>query len=101
MAISMPTLRKEVTNGIGQMSTRNDQAGSFIQLITAAIVLVVGVLIFNEIESSLPDSAGGINDTAVVGDISTAMELAPIVLLVIVASIVLAQVSGFGMSGRR
>ena len=101
MAISMPTLRKEVTNGIGHMSTRNDQAGSFIQLITAAIVLVVGVLIFNEINASLPASDGGINGTAVVTDISTAMELAPIVLLVIVASIVLAQVSGFGLNARR
>jgi len=96
MAISMPTLRKEVTNGIGQMSTRNDQAGSFIQLVTASIVLIVGILIFNEINASLPTTSGGINSTNVVGDISTAMELAPIVLLVIVASIVLAQVSGFG-----
>jgi len=78
------------------MTSRNDQAQSFIQLATGAIVLVVTVLIFNEINASLPDTSGGINDTAVVSDISTAMELAPIVLLVIVASLVLFQVSGFG-----
>jgi hypothetical protein len=78
------------------MTSRNDQAQSFIQLATGAIVLVVTVLIFNEINASLPDTTGGINDTAVVSDISTAMELAPVVLLVIVASLVLFQVSGFG-----
>jgi len=96
MKISMPTLRQAVEDGVAETSTRNDQAGSFIQLVTASIVLVVGILIFNEINASLPTTSGGINGTAVVGDISTAMELAPIVLLVIVASIVLAQVSGFG-----
>ena len=54
------------------------------------------MLIFNEIEAALPDSQSGIDQTAIVGDIATAMELAPIVLLVIVAALVLAQVSGFG-----
>jgi glycerol uptake facilitator-like aquaporin len=96
----MPTLRTGVDSGIAQVTTRNDQAGSFIQLVVASIVLIVGILIFNEINASLPESSGGINDTAVVGDISNAMELAPIVLLVIVASIVLAQVSGFGLNQR-
>jgi glycerol uptake facilitator-like aquaporin len=100
MAISMPTLRKGVEAGIAQTTTRNDQAGSFIQLVVASIVLIVGILIFNEINASLPESSGGINSTLVVGDISNAMELAPIVLLVIVASIVLAQVSGFGLNQR-
>jgi hypothetical protein len=100
MAISMPTLRTSVEDSV-ITNTRNDQAGSFIQLVTASIVLIVGILIFNEINASLPSTTGGIDSTAVVGDISTAMELAPIVLLVIVASIVLAQVSGFGVGGRR
>lgn len=93
MGITLPTIRSAVA---GSLTSRNDQAGSFIQLVTASIVLVVGVLIFNEINASLPSTQGGINDTAVVADISTAMELAPIVLLVIVASLVLLQVSGFG-----
>jgi len=92
MGFTLPTLRR----GAGVLTSRNDQAQSFIQLATGAIVLVVTVLIFNEINASLPDTAGGINDTAVVSDISTAMELAPVVLLVIVASLVLFQVSGFG-----
>jgi hypothetical protein len=92
MGITLPTIRR----GAGNVTAKNDQAGAFIQLITASIVLIVGVLIFNEIYDSLPETSGGINDTVIVGDITTAMELAPIVLLVIVASLVLLQVSGFG-----
>jgi hypothetical protein len=92
MGFTLPTLRR----GAGVHTSRNDQAQSFIQLATGAIVLIVTVLIFNEINASLPTTSGGINSSAVTADISTAMELAPIVLLVIVASLVLFQVSGFG-----
>jgi len=92
MGFTLPTLRR----GAGVHTSRNDQAQSFIQLATGAIVLIVTVLIFNEINASLPTTTGGINSSAVTADISTAMELAPIVLLVIVASLVLFQVSGFG-----
>jgi hypothetical protein len=82
MGFTLPTLRR----GAGVHTSRNDQAQSFIQLATGAIVLIVTVLIFNEINASLPTTSGGINSSAV----------APIVLLVIVASLVLFQVSGFG-----
>jgi len=44
----------------------------------------------------LPTTNTGIDQTTIVNDIATAMELAPIVLLVIVAALVLAQVGGFG-----
>jgi hypothetical protein len=41
MGFTLPTLRR----GAGVHTSRNDQSGSFIQLVTASIVLVVGVLI--------------------------------------------------------
>ncbi|MDR9412730.1 MAG: hypothetical protein RI531_08975 [Haloferacaceae archaeon] len=94
MALTMPTLRR--SRGTEVASTQNNQVATFTRLVAGAVTLIVGVLIFNEIEAALPDSGTGIDQTAIVGDIATAMELAPIVLLVIVAALVLAQVSGFG-----
>ena len=93
---SLPTLRSGMSSA--SVSTSNDQVATFTRLVAGAVTLIVGVLIFNEIEAALPDPANtsGIDQTAIVGDIATAMELAPIVLLVIVAALVLAQVSGFG-----
>ncbi|MDR9412731.1 MAG: hypothetical protein RI531_08980 [Haloferacaceae archaeon] len=91
---SLPTLRS-ATSG-GSVSTSNDQVATFTRLVAGAVTLIVGVLIFNEIEAALPNTTTGIDQTSIVTDIATAMELAPIVLLVIVAALVLAQVSGFG-----
>jgi len=91
---SLPTLRSGTSTA--SVSTSNDQVATFTRLVAGAVTLIVGVLIFNEIEAALPNTTTGVDQTAIVGDIATAMELAPIVLLVIVAALVLAQVSGFG-----
>jgi len=91
---SLPTLRSGTSTA--SVSTSNDQVATFTRLVAGAVTLIVGVLIFNEIEAALPNTSTGIDQTSIVTDIATAMELAPIVLLVIVAALVLAQVSGFG-----
>ena len=91
---SLPTLRSGTSSA--SVSTSNDQVATFTRLVAGAVTLIVGVLIFNEIEAALPNTSTGIDQTSIVSDIATAMELAPIVLLVIVAALVLAQVSGFG-----
>lgn len=72
-----------------------DQMMSFNRMVTAAVTLIVGILIFNQVENALPDTGGGINETPVVGTIESAFQLAPVVLIVLVAALVLAQVAGF------
>jgi len=94
MAISMPTLRG--SSGVESTVSHANQTATFTRLVAGATTLIVGVLVFNEIEAALPTTNTGIDQTTIVNDIATAMELAPIVLLVIVAALVLAQVGGFG-----
>jgi len=79
---------------------------SFNALVTASVTLVVGILIFNQVLSALPETSGGINATPVTSTIESAFTLAPVVLIVLVAALVLAQVAGFrggggGMGGMR
>lgn len=66
-------------------------------MVTAAITLIVGVLVFNQILSALPSTSGGVNRTAITGVVDSAFQLAPVVLIVLVAALILAQVSGFDM----
>jgi len=68
---------------------------SFQSMVTAAVTLIVGILIFNQVESALPDTAGGVNSTPVISTIESAFQLAPVVLIVLVAALILAQVAGF------
>jgi hypothetical protein len=72
-----------------------DQMVSFNRMVTAAVTLIVGILIFNQVESALPETTGGINSTPVTSTIESAFQLAPVVLIVLVAALVLAQVAGF------
>jgi 4-hydroxybenzoate polyprenyltransferase len=64
-------------------------------MVTAAVTLIVGILIFNQVENALPETTGGINSTPVTSTIESAFQLAPVVLIVLVAALVLAQVAGF------
>jgi len=84
------------------VTRRADQMMSFQSMVTAAVTLIVGILIFNQVESALPDTAGGVNSTPVISTIESAFQLAPVVLIVLVAALILAQVAGFrGVGGRR
>jgi hypothetical protein len=64
-------------------------------MVTAAVTLIIGVLVFNQILGALPTSSTGINRTGIVNTVESAFQLAPVVLIVLVAALVLAQVSGF------
>jgi len=79
--------------------TRNhNQGATFNRMVTAAITLIIGVLVFNQVIDSLPTVSGSnvINRSAVTGPIESAFTLAPVVLIVLVASLILLQVSDFG-----
>jgi hypothetical protein len=71
---------------------------SFNQMVTAAVTLIVGILIFNQVQSALPSTSGGINETPIVSTIESAFDLAPVVLIVLIAGLILAQVGGFRRS---
>lgn len=78
------------------VTRKHSQGATFNRMVTAAITLIIGVLVFNEILDALPSTSGGINRSSIVGTVESAFTLAPIVLIVLVAALVLAQVSGFG-----
>ena len=59
------------------------------------MTLIVGILIFNQVQDALPSTSGGINETPVVSTIESSFQLAPVVLIVLVAALILAQVAGF------
>lgn len=81
---------------MAELVTRQaNQMVSFNRMVTAAVTLIVGILIFNQVQSALPSTAGGINETPVINTIESAFELAPVVLVVLVAALILAQVAGF------
>jgi len=77
------------------VTRRADQMLSFQSMVTAAVTLIVGILIFNEVQAALPSTSGGIDETTIVSTIESAFQLAPVVLIVLVAALILAQVAGF------
>lgn len=83
------------TDGPSIKTRVHDQMVSFNRMVTAAVTLIVGVLVFNQILEALPETSGGINRSGIVGTIESAFTLAPVVLIVLVAALVLAQVAGF------
>lgn len=76
---------------------RAAQAGTIITVVVIGVVALVGILIFDSVSTSIPSEAlngtelEGANGTVVDG-FANAMELIPIVLLVLVASLVIAVV---------
>ena len=88
--------------GNALMDGRYRQAAQMVDrmvgVVVIGVVIIVGILVFGEIESSLPtpDNSGlantSDNATNTFGD---AMELAPVVLLVVIASLILAVVRRF------
>jgi len=77
------------------ITRRADQMMAFNSMVTAAVTLIVGILIFNQVQNALPSTSGGIDETPVIATIESAFELAPVVLIVLVAALILAQVAGF------
>jgi len=92
------------TNKKGQMyadPTRSDrgQVGTVIAVVTIGIVAIIGILIYSQVNSSLPTPANSELANAqsnVTGGFGDAMQLVPVVLIVLVASLVIGVVQRFG-----
>lgn len=74
------------------------QTGTVLTVVTLGITILIGILIYGQIQSSLPSP--GNSDLQNASDNSTstfadAMELAPVIMLVLLASVVLAVVQRF------
>jgi hypothetical protein len=81
--------------GSGGRLQRAAQTGTIISVVVIGVVALIGILIFAQIESSLPAiSNSNLSDSAdsVTTGFGNAMELVPIVLLVLVAALVIGVV---------
>lgn len=75
------------------------QVGTIIAVVTVAIVAIIGILIYSEVEGSLatPSNTDLANaQDNVTSGFGDAMQLVPVVLIVLVASMVIAVVQRFG-----
>jgi Flp pilus assembly pilin Flp len=81
------------------------QVGTIIAVVTVAIVAIIGTLIFSQVLSSIgdPSTTDAVNRTQlenstvqVTEGYGSAMQLIPVVLIVLVASLVIAVVQRFG-----
>lgn len=81
------------------------QVGTIVAVMTVAIVAIIGVLIYSQVLGSLgdPSTIDAANRTAlenstveVTAGFGDAMQLVPVVLIVMVASLVIAVVQRFG-----
>ena len=73
-----------------------DQMATFRAMAAAAVTLVVSILIYNSVVDALPDTGGvpgAINLSEVTPTIESAFVLAPVALIVLIAAIVLRQIS--------
>jgi len=85
----------ETIPGNGGPAQRAAQVGTIISVIVIAVVALVGVLILANINSALPAIDNQqLNDsnTAILDGFAGAMELVPVVLLVLVAALVIGVV---------
>ena len=81
--------------GNGGPIQRAAQAGTVISVVVVGVVALIGILIFAQIEQSLPaiDNAELANSSdAVTAGFGNAMEIVPVVLLVLIAALVIGVV---------
>ena len=75
------------------------QVGTVIAVVTIGIVAIIGILIYSQVNSSLAEPANTELANAqsnVTGGFGDAMQLVPVVLIVLVASLVIGVVQRFG-----
>jgi hypothetical protein len=75
------------------------QVGTVIAVVTIAIVAIIGILIYSEVNNSVDDPTNSdLNNSSneVTEGFGSAMQLVPVVLVVLVASVVIAVVQRFG-----
>lgn len=83
------------------VTRKHSQGATFNRMVTAALTLIIGVLVFNQVLDSLPgfdyaNRTALIDRGGIIGPVESAFQLAPVVLIVLVAGLILAQVTGFG-----
>jgi len=81
--------------GSGGGLQRAAQSGTIISVVVIGVIALIGILIFAQIESALPtieNTELNNSSTDVVTGFGNAMELVPIVLLVLVAALVIGVV---------
>lgn len=75
------------------------QVGTVITIVTIGIVAIIGILIYSQVNTALPspdNSELNNSSTSVTEGFGSAMQLIPVVLIVLVASLVIAVVQRFG-----
>lgn len=75
------------------------QVGTVISVVTIGIVAIIGILIYGQVNSSLPapeNSDLNNSSESVTEGFGSAMNLVPVVLIVLVASLVIMVVQRFG-----
>lgn len=88
--------------GSGGRLQRAAQVGTVISVVVIGVVALIGILIFAQVSESLPTiSSTELSNaqTGVTDGFASAMELIPIVLLVLVAALVIGVVQRMRMSG--
>jgi len=88
--------------GSGGMIHRAAQAGTIISVVVIGVIALIGILIFAQVSDALPtiDNTELSNaQTGVTDGFSNAMELVPIVLLVLVAALVISVVQRMRQRG--
>jgi hypothetical protein len=73
---------------------RAQQAATVISVVVIGVVALVGLLIFGEVYSAMPEMPTAVNGTAdeIVGGFGDAIGLVPIILIVLLASVVIGVV---------
>jgi hypothetical protein len=74
------------------------QTGTVLTVVTLGITILIGILIYGQIDSSLPSPSNSDLQNASSNSTSTfadAMELAPVIMIVLLAAVVLAVVQRF------
>lgn len=96
------TLKSLATDEAGvplALSRDRGQVGTVIAVVTIGIVAIIGILIYSQVNNSLADPTNSdLNNakTNVTEGFGDAMQLVPVVLIVLVASLVIGVVQRFG-----
>lgn len=74
------------------------QAGTVLSIVTVAVIAIIGILIYSQVNTSLPNPQNAeLNNasTNVTGGFADGMNLLPVVFIVMVAALVIAVVQRF------
>jgi hypothetical protein len=79
------------------VTRRADQTATFVQVTSAAVTIVVGVFIFQQIETTIPDfdfanNSNVIDPAGATDVVGSAFQLAPVAAIIIIAGLILSQI---------